>query len=301
MPIAVIILIVLAVLLLALGFTLASYSLRIRRQTLPQARQWQESRYDLGWYDAASKEDYTVKAKDGYVLHAQLIKNPIDAGRYVIISHGYTDNRFGALKYAGMYLKLGFHVVVYDLRGHGENAESLCTYSVRERQDLYQLINDTRTRHPGLKALGIHGESLGAATSIACLEFHPEIDFVVADCGFSEIRSVMAAGLKNMRLPVFLLPLASLCAKLRCGYSYGQMRPIDSLTRNKVPVLFMHGADDDFIPPLHSQRMRETTQGFSEIHLIPDAGHAVSIFTAPEAYREYVVSFLKQCGVDVAE
>ena len=51
----VILLTVLAVLLIALiavSWMLAGYSMGIRRQTLEEARQWQESRYDLSWYDA---------------------------------------------------------------------------------------------------------------------------------------------------------------------------------------------------------------------------------------------------------
>ena len=289
-----IILAVLCALFVALGFFLTDFSMKIRRQTLEQAGQWQSEHYDISWYDTIKKQDYTVKSYDGYVLHAQKIFNSQPTDRYVLISHGYTDNHIGSLKYTRMYLDLGFNVILYDLRGHGENEPTFCTYSIRERRDLEALIRDSRARYPEAKLFGIHGESLGSATSIAVLEYKPPIDFVVADCGFSEITTVMQGGLRGMHLPAWLVHWASVCAKVRFGYYYHQMRPIDSLKDNQIPILFIHGDKDDFIIPAHSQKMQQATKGYSELHLIPGATHAASILTAPEDYKRYVREFLRK-------
>ena len=297
MLIAAIILAVLAVLAIAAGFFFASSSMSIRRQTLDEAKKWQEDHYDLSWYDPLEKTDYQVTSYDGYVLNVELIRNPVPADKYILLSHGYTDNRFGSLKYTKMYLDLGFNVIVYDLRGHGENEPTFCTYSARERKDLIVLIQDCRDRYqPAI--LGIHGESLGAATSIACLEEKPQIDFVVADCGFSDISNVLKGGVKSMHLPEGLVSLASVCARLRYGYSYDMMRPIDSLADNEVPILFIHGAEDSFILPENSERMEKETKGYSELHLIPEATHAASVLTVPAEYKEIVAAFLTKIGIE---
>lgn len=290
----ILIILVLLILLAAAGYYFAGYSMRINRQSLEEARAWQEAHYDLSWYDPMEKEDYTVRSEDGYVLHAQLLKNPAGTGRYVIISHGYTDNRFGALKYAPVYLELGFNVIVYDLRGHGLNEPTFCTYSARERKDLLVLINDSWERYAGITLLGIHGESLGAATSVAVLGEKPPVDFVVADCGFSDIASVLKNGAKASHFPAFLVDIASLFARLRFGFSYEDMRPIDSLPENQVPILFIHGADDGFILPEHSERMSKATKGYAELRLVPGADHAMSVLTAPDRYKEYVSDFIEK-------
>jgi alpha-beta hydrolase superfamily lysophospholipase len=240
------------------------------------------------------KTDYTVTSYDGYVLHAQFLKNPGDTERYILISHGYTDNRFGSLKYACMYLELGFNVILYDLRGHGLNEPAFCTYTVRERKDLLAMILDSRERYPDASLFGLHGESLGAATSIAVVEEKPPVDFVVSDCGFSDIVPVLKIGLKGMHLPGFLVNIASVCAKIRFGYSFSEMRPIGSLKENTIPILFIHGAEDRFILPEHSERMKEATKGYAELHLIPGADHAMSVLTDPKAYRKYVADFLAE-------
>ena len=301
MKIALIIICILLVLLLAAGLALAFYSTGTHPQSLEAARKWQEDHYDLSWYDPMEKEEFTVTAPDGYRLWAQRLINPVPADRSVIISHGYTDNRYGALKYAKNYLDLGFDVVVYDLRGHGVNAHACCTYSVREREDLLALIRTVRERYPQYAVLGIHGESLGAATSVACLSKKPPVDFVVADCGFSEIRSVLAGALKKMHIPGFLLAITAVWTKLRCGYSYKDMRPIDSLKDNTVPILFFHGTADELIVPSHSEKMAKETAGPSELHLIKGAPHAISVIHAPTEYRECLETFLKKYGMITAD
>ena len=293
MKLVLIVLIILTALALGMGYLLCSFAVEIRRQTLEDARKWQEEHYDISWYDGLEKEDYTVTSHDGYLLHAQLLRNPAPSDRYILISHGYTDNRFGSLKYTKMYLDQGFHVILYDLRGHGENEPTFCTYSIRESRDLDVMIRDSRARHPEASLFGIHGESLGSATSVAVLRYKPRIDFVVADCGFSEIESVMRRGLRGMHVPGFMICPASLWAKARCGYYFREMRPIDSLADNLIPILFIHGAEDDFILPAHSEAMRKATRGYSELHLIPGAGHAASVLTAPDDYARYTDEFIR--------
>ena len=291
----IIILLVLLTVLCAVSWVLAGYSMGIRRQTLEEARAWQEARYDLSWYDAIEKEDYTVECEDGYRLHAQRLIHPDGADRGVIISHGYTDNRFGALKYAKNYLDMGFDVIVYDLRGHGLNEPTFCTYSVRESRDLATMIRDARARCPQWQTLGLHGESLGAASTVACLKYCQNVDFAVSDCAFSDIRPVLKGGLRGMHLPAFLVDTASVAAKVRYGFSYAEMRPVEGLAANRVPILFLHGADDTFILPSHSEALSRTTSGYSELHLIPGAGHAGSALAQPALYREAVTAFVGKC------
>ena len=213
----------------------------------------------------------------------------------MILSHGYTDNRIGSLKYVSIYLRAGFHCVIYDLRGHGKNEADFTTYGIREGLDLKAVIEDTRKRYPDLSVLGLHGESLGAATTITCLKYRPEVDFAVADCGFSDIQNVLEGGFRNAHLPAEgTFRLADLGARIKYHYSLKEMRPIDSLDANEIPVLFLHGEEDQFILPKNSQDMAARTKGMVQIHLIPGAEHAVSVLTEPGLYEEYVMEFLSE-------
>ena len=264
------------------------------RQTLDQAMAWQKEHYDTSFYDDLEKRDYTVIGRDGYILHAEFLKNPSHDGRYVIISHGYTDNRYGALKYVNMYLDLGYSCIIYDLRGHGENERTFTTYGILEGRDLKALVDDTLDRYPDIRILGLHGESLGAASTITSLKYSPKVDFVVADCGFSDIERVLKNGIMMNGGPAFIIDIASIGAKLRYGYALSEMRPIDSLDGNTIPILFLHGAQDIFITPDNSRDMFERTAGKKAMHLIEGAGHAESVLKDPDTYSEYVRVFLEE-------
>ena len=292
--IIIVILIIIAVVLIGLMFWLPSFFMTGRRQTLSEALSWQSERYDTSFYDELEKTDYTVEGAEGYILHAELLKSSKPSGKYVIISHGYTDNRMGSLKYAKMYLELGYNCIIYDLRGHGENENTFTTYGILEGKDLFLLSEDTLSRYPDLSILGLHGESLGAASTISSLRYKPDIDFAVADCGFSDIENVLRGGIKSAHLPGFLFDLASAGSKIRYGYALKDMRPIDALSENEVPILFIHGAEDSFILPKNSEDMLSATNGRSELYLIPGAGHAESMLNEPELYKEYAEPFLQK-------
>lgn len=276
----------------ALNLKLTRIIGEIDRQSLDEALKWQQDHYDTTFFNDLQKEEYTVPSYDSYKLHVICCRAEKHSDKYVIISHGHTDNRYGCLKYMKIYLDLGFNCIIYDLRGHGVNKKTFCTYSIREGMDLSYIIDDTYRRFGKNIHIGLHGESLGAATSINVLKYRPKVDFVVADCGFSEIESVIKNGMKSMHLPQFLYNAAAVTYKAYYGFSISKMKPIDSLNNNHVPVCFIHGADDRFVPPAHSRKMYERTKGYTELHIIANAEHAGSVLTAPEEYKKIVTEFI---------
>ncbi|MBR7040939.1 MAG: alpha/beta hydrolase [Clostridia bacterium] len=285
-----------ALALAAFAYWLPSFIMTGNRQTLEEAFEWQTEHYDTSFYEGLDRSDYTVTGFEGYELHAELLKNPEPSSKYVILSHGYTDNRIGSLKYARIYLELGFNCIIYDLRGHGENAAAFTTYGIREGMDLECLVDDTVSRYGDMTVLGLHGESLGSAASITALKYKPAADFVVADCGFSDIEGVFKEGFRSAHVPTWPVDIASAAGKLRYGYSLKEMRPVDALDENEIPILFIHGADDTFILPKNSEEMAKRTKGYKELYIVPGAGHAESVLEAPEEYKEHVAAFLKRLG-----
>ena len=264
---------------------------KFNRRTIHESYERQRSRFDVSYYDEMEKVDYLVSGMNGYVLHVQFLKNPNPSDRYIIISHGYRDNHMGALKYAKMYLDFGFNCIIYDLRGHGDNKAALTTFGVLECIDLSHLIKDTRKRYKDLRILGLHGESLGAATSLYTLGRRSDIDFVIEDCGFKGIREVMVESVKLKKWQLFAVNLGF---RLFCHFDLQRMRPIDQMRGTRIPILFIHGEKDTFILPYHAKDLYNASRGFKQIHIIPGADHAHSILVAPDLYRSYVKDFLEK-------
>jgi pimeloyl-ACP methyl ester carboxylesterase len=246
-----------------------------------------------GGYDSFPHTDYTVASADGYVLHAQMIPAEKPSRKFVVISHGYTVNRNNSVKYACLYRALGYQCILYDDRGHGENVPCKCTLGVVESRDLIAVIDDARRRWGKDISIGLHGESMGAGLQIMALRYHPDVRFIVSDCGYADLRNVLEGGLKHIfHLPGWLVFPASLMCRICYGYSFRQCRPIDELKGNRVPICFIHGEADTFISKSNSERMHAAAEGYSELHLFPGAEHAQSFLSDPARYRSTVAAFL---------
>ena len=270
---------------------LASQMANPKVSTLEKEMSWEKEHKLWGDYDDYEKEDYIVKGLNDYDLHVTLVKNPIPSDKYVIISHGFKSNRYGAVKYVDSYIDLGFNCIIYDMRDHGENEKATVSLGQFESEDLYKLIEDTYNRYGNIK-LGLHGESMGSATSLTVLAKKPKVDFVVADCGFSNLYDLIYKAYDLAKTP-FVLPSVNTAMKLRYGYDMKKTSPKDALVGNEVPICFIHGEADTFILPENSQVNKDATAGYSELHLVPNAAHAQSREVLGEAeYRGIIGDFL---------
>ena len=292
MRIFVVVVAIVAVAVFALSLALAHFVMNGKRPTLEEAWEWQSARYDTSFYNDLEKSDYIVDGYEGYKLHVQLLKNPNPSDRYVILTHGNTDNHIGSIKYVPMYMRLGYNCIVYDMRGHGEDEPTHATYGILEGKDLVELIKETRLRYPEISQLGLHGESLGASTTIEALGAAPDVDFAVSDCAFADVESVLRKKLEPTHVSGLLLPLIGMGIKVLYGYSLSDMRPIDALDGNTVPILFVHGENDSTVPPESARQLYDRTAGERELYLFAGADHAESILVAPEEYQKVVAEFL---------
>ena len=254
-----------------------------------------------GNFESYDKKDYIVKGLDGYELHCAKISTPetVGTGKYLIYSHGHQSNMYAASKYCDAFIELGFTCIIYDLRAHGANEKAICSMGGYEGQDLNYLIEDTYSRYGDVELLGLHGESMGASTTLNALRYTDKVDFVVADCGFESLKFMV----HDMYNDMYLYPFGT-CAdigfKLIYGIDDAEVSGIDALKGKGVPILFVHGLDDDWIDVENSKDMYEEAQKYAycELWLVEGAGHARSRQVAgEEAYKQHIDDFLYNSGV----
>ena len=254
-----------------------------------------------GNFDSYDKEDYIVKGMDGYELHCAKISTPetIGTGKYLIYSHGHQSNMYAGSKYCDAFIELGFTCIIYDLRAHGANEKAICSMGGYEGQDLNYLIEDTYSRYGDVELLGLHGESMGASTTLNALRYTDKVDFIVADCGFESLKFMV----HDMYNDMYLYPFGT-CAdigfKLIYGIDDAEVSGIDALKGKGVPILFVHGLADDWIDVENSEDMYEEAKKYAycELWLVEGAGHARSRQVAgTEAYKQHIDDFLYNSGV----
>lgn len=247
-----------------------------------------------GEYDIYDREPLDLVMEDGYLLHGVLLKHP--GKKYVIVTHGYSDTRLGSLKYAHLYYRRGYNVYIYDLRHHGENRDTFCSMGYRESRDIVTIARVFKKRFGADIVLGLHGESLGAASSILALGMYPDFDFCVSDCGFADLGKLLEyLCVRLVHLPGKCSHLASFACRVRYRYRLDEVRPMDVFSGEiHTPVLFIHGEADTFIPPEHGKMMYEAAGEKKELALFPGAEHAQSYFSDRERYERILGEFLEK-------
>lgn len=290
-----VLIIVLLVGILVFLYRLTAYVARPVYHTVEDSTQLMKDHGFWREYDTMKKEEWRISSYDGYILHVTYIPAAEPTDQYVIISHGYTSNRMGSLKYMHLFREMGFNCLIYDNRSHGDNRRGVCTMGKRESYDLLALIRYVYHRFGDDIYLGLHGESMGAALQIMALREKPRLQFIINDCGFASLMDVITHNARALlHLPRWICYPASLASLCYFGFSYTELRPIDALKENRVPICFIHGAKDDFIPSSHSERMCAATQGYSELHLFPEAEHALSIDSDEVRYAQVIRDFLQK-------
>lgn len=299
--VALLILLILLLIFIILSFVFAYIITHGLRQTVEESWNWQQEHVPgTRRFTRDMFTEYIVKGPKGEDIHVSFLPAGETSDRYVILAHGYTDTRFGMVKYVPQYHDLGFNCIMYDELGHGENPPAPCSYCVREVDFLLEVLKDTFKRYgDGIKA-GLHGESLGGAIILYSLKYdivRERVSFLVDDCGFADIMLVLGNEMRRRHLPGWFAHCASMAATVMYGISFEKARPIDSVKGNKIPILCMHGAEDDFILPLHSRMVYDTTEGLKEIFLTEGAGHAASAVVGPDSYGEVLKEFLTKAGI----
>lgn len=257
-------------------------------------REISEKRLDQAWYDAIKKEEVWIESKNGYQLKSIFIQ-PHDTKNYVIICHGVTENKVNSLRFVRMFERLGFNSVIYDHRRHGDSGGKTTSFGYYEKMDLESVVDALRDRVGEGGVIGIHGESMGAATTLLYAgSIRDDADFYISDCAFSDFeKQVHHVMMQSIPIKSMLtVRLANMFMKLRDGYTFRMVSPIDVVDHIEKPVLFIHSWPDEFILPYMAQELYDKKQGAKELKMFDKGAHAKSINENPEEYELTVHDFL---------
>lgn len=190
-----------------------------------------------------AKKEVWIDSPNGYQIHAILI-HPYQHKRFLIFSHGVTETKMSSLKYAQLFLERGFNAIIYDQRRHGKSGGKTTSYGYFEKYDLKAVVDWLLAKEGEEILLGIHGESMGAATALLYAgELDNRAHFYIVDCPFSDLQELLTYQLKcEMKLlpAKFALPIGNMFIKFRGKYSIKDVSPIAVIDRIEQPILFIH-------------------------------------------------------------
>lgn len=95
-----------------------------------------------------------------------------------------------------------------------------------------------------------------------------------------------------MKLPPNLAyPFVKLGAKLYGHFDLEECTSVDTIKCCAVPVIFIHGENDDFVPCDMSRRCHEANPGGSRLFTVPGAGYGLSYLVDKESYLKTTRAF----------
>jgi uncharacterized protein len=257
-------------------------------------REKNAGRMDPAEFNSLKKRKITIPSPFGYPLK-MIIVEPLVTNRYIIISHGVTENKLSSIKYVKFFLNRGFNVLMYDHRRHGESGGKTTSYGYYEKYDLQAIVHWLKRDIGPNLLLGIHGESMGAATLLLYAGMLEDgAHFYIADCPFSDLKEQVAYLIKKeFKLPTNLvLPISNFFLRLRDNYTLQDISPISVIDKIKKPILFIHTKKDDFILPSMTEELYQRKKGPKQLYLAENGLHACSYNENKDSYEASVNTFL---------
>lgn len=252
------------------------------------------------WFDVQKKERITMTSYDGLRLAAYYLPAEGDSDKVMILMHGYRND--GLYDFAGLvklYHDMGYHLLVPHQRSHGESEGKYICFGVKERFDLKQWTDYIVKRFDGKCSVFLAGISMGGATVLMASDMNlsAQVKGIIADCAFTSPRDIFAKVMeKDWHLPVFpFLQIANWICCRRAGFCFKECSTVQSVKRTRIPILFVHGGMDDFVPVEMSYRNYEVCRSVKSLLIVDCAGHGTSALAEPGAYRSALTEFMKKC------
>jgi pimeloyl-ACP methyl ester carboxylesterase len=248
------------------------------------------------WYREQKTEKVRMTSFDGLRLYAEYL--PAENSRGTIICmHGFHSSAvrdfFSVIRF---FHEKGWNILLPSQRSHGESEGRYLTFGVRERYDCRGWITFVNNRCGTELPVVLYGVSMGCATVVMSLGLEQPVNVkaVVADCGFTSPYEEMAHVLKYYNhLPVHPVMLfARMLTRVIAGFGMKEYSTLDALNVNKIPVLFIHGGCDTFVPTEMSRRNYEACRAPKELLIVPNAKHAVSSILDTSGYEHKIDAFL---------
>lgn len=297
--------VILIILLIVLIFVsgLSRYAVRqitqMRVQTNESIYEYLErtGMYTREQFERLPKRQVQVTSKDGLQLSGYVLELFPESRRWMIIVHGYTVSLLVSTQYIDMFQKAGFNILLIDQRRHGSSEGKFTTYGYQEKYDVQTWVHWILENYGENSVVGLHGQSLGGGTVLEYLSIaHPNVKFVIADCPYSDLTELMRHQISKLnKLPAApLLPLVNKLLQRKAGFRLDQVSPLKAVEQSKLPVLFIHGTEDNYVPTYMSRDLYRHKPEPKKLLLVEGAVHANAYSVNPKRYAEEVRSFIEK-------
>lgn len=255
-------------------------------------------RDDEKWLEKESNytESY-IESNDNLNLHAYVINQNNNTDKWAIVVHGYGGSGKLMSAKAKYFYEMGYNVLIPDLRGHGKSEGEYIGMGWKDRLDIISWINFIVKNNPTAKIV-LHGTSMGAATVLMASgeDLPPNVKAIISDCAYTSVWDEFSYELETyLNVPTsYVLNVTNIVTKLRAGYSFKEASAINAVKKSTVPILYIHGDSDKFVPYSMMDKLYSATKSPKEKLTIEGAEHSNSDLISPYLYWLTINDFVEK-------
>ena len=240
-------------------------------------------------------EQVEIAAQDGIMLVGHWFC-PENAKRIIIAMHGWRStwsHDFGVI--APFWFENDCAVLFAEQRGQGNSGGEYMGFGLLERYDCLDWINWVNERTEAKLPIYLGGVSMGATTILMTAGFDlPEnVKGIVADCAFTSPHAIWKHVVENnFKLPFGLYSHTArdICEK-RIQVPSDSYSTVEALSNCEIPVLFIHGTDDNFVPIEMTYENYKACVSEKRLFVVPGAEHGMSYLVDKNGYETAVKQF----------
>lgn len=252
------------------------------------------------WVDNQDFEHWEMTSYDGLELKGYYLPAKEPTNKTVVLAHGYLGNARDMGLYGQYYYEeLGYNIFTADMRGHGNSGGDYIGFGWHDRLDYLDWMDKIIEKTGDDTEIVMHGVSMGAATVLMASgekDLQPNVKAVVADSPYTSVYDMFDYQLERMfHLPAFpVLPSTSVVTKMKAGYSLSEASALDQVKKAEVPILYIHGNADTFVPTKMTEELLENTKSEAEMITFNGAGHGEAFVTQEDRYVSKLNEFLEK-------
>ncbi|ATG97685.1 alpha/beta hydrolase [Mesoplasma lactucae] len=145
--------------------------------------------------DFENVDFFDFESTDGTKLSGITYSPNKDSDKWVISFHWFAGDKFFGLYHARFLTEMGYNVMSFDFRGHGQSENDTSTMGVKESRDAIAAI-EWLTKHKSPEQIVVLGTSMGAYVTNFLSFYYPslpedyKVKFGIYDCGFGSVETL---------------------------------------------------------------------------------------------------------------
>ena len=239
-------------------------------------------------------ETVRITSRDGETLvgHWRSVE---DAKRIIIAVHGWRATwyqTFGLV--ADSWAENGCSALFIEQRATENSGGDTISFGLMERYDCRDWVLWVNEHIGQDLPIYLCGVSMGASTVLMASSLDlPNVHGIIADCGYTSPRAIWKHVANNNLHIAFGLrgAIADEILKQKIQMSSDEYSTTEALQNSRIPVIFIHGADDHFVPVTMTYENYLACAGPKRLLIVPGADHGQSYFVERERYEDEVKRF----------